>query len=413
MSKNESSWQKVRLDGIGESLIGLTYSPDNVKRSGTLVLRSSNIQSGRLTFDDVVYVNSTIPDKIRVREDDILICVRNGSRRLIGKSVLLDRRVVGQTFGAFMAVYRSEANPYLQYFFQSDDFKRQIDEHLGATINQITNGSLNSFIVALPNAAEQREIVSRLSDVDRYIATLERLIAKKQVVKQGMMQQLITGRTRLPGFTESWRTSSLGAIGNCLRGVSYDPNFDLSPNDRPFTVRLLRSNNIQNGHLELRDVQFVHERKVNKKQLVRHNDILVCLANGSKDLVGKSAILQFPTGARKYTFGAFMGIFRTDKRLADPRFIANLLQAKSFRDMLDVALAGSSINNLRPGDVEAFVTKMPPMAEQGAIADTLSDAELEIQLLNVRLIKARSIKKGMMQELLTGRTRLPAAEASL
>src|SRR6185437_2187781 len=118
-STPEAAWPRVRLGEIGQSLIGLTYEPNNVKRSGTLVLRSSNIQDGRLAFDDNIFVDCWIPDRIRVRENDILICVRNGSRRLIGKSVLLDDRIVGQTFGAFMAVYRSQANPFLQYFFQS------------------------------------------------------------------------------------------------------------------------------------------------------------------------------------------------------------------------------------------------------------------------------------------------------
>ena len=155
-------WPVVRLGDLGQSLISLTYSPSNVKPSGTLVLRSSNIQNGRLAFEDNVHVDCAIPEHIRVRENDILICVRNGSRRLIGKSVMLDRRVVGQTFGAFMAVFRSDANPFLRYFFQSNDFKRQIDEHLGATINQITNASLNSFVVSLPSAREQQAILARL-----------------------------------------------------------------------------------------------------------------------------------------------------------------------------------------------------------------------------------------------------------
>lgn len=199
-------------------LIGLTYSPSNVKRSGTLVLRSSNIQDGELAFDDNVYVDCAIPEKIRTRENDILICVRNGSRRLIGKSAILDRRVSGQTFGAFMAVYRSDLNPFLRYFFQSDDFKRQIDEHLGATINQITNGSLNGFVVTLPSKSEQQAITERLQDVDRLIATLKRLISKKQAIKQGMMQELLTGNTRLRGFTGKWESKTIGQLCVSIRG---------------------------------------------------------------------------------------------------------------------------------------------------------------------------------------------------
>ena len=221
MSSTASAiWAKARLGDIGHSLIGLTYSPNDVKRSGTLVLRSSNIQGGRLSFNDNVYVGGPIPDRLRVRESDILICVRNGSRRLIGKSVMLDRRVVGQTFGAFMTVFRSDANPYLQYFFQSDAFKRQIDEHLGATINQITNKSLNGFVVALPSSNEQKAIAASLTDVDHYIAALERMIAKKKAMRHGVMQQLLTGTTRLPGFTTVWQEVCLRTAGSTYGGLS-------------------------------------------------------------------------------------------------------------------------------------------------------------------------------------------------
>ena len=155
MTTTPTDWTTTKLGEIGEVLIGLTYDPSSVRRAGTLVLRSSNIQDGILAFDDNVYVECAIPERIRLRDGDILICVRNGSRRLIGKSAVLDKRVEGETFGAFMAVFRSRVNLYLRYFFQSADFKRQIDAHLGATINQITNGSLKSFIVGLPEEPER------------------------------------------------------------------------------------------------------------------------------------------------------------------------------------------------------------------------------------------------------------------
>ncbi|MGW0019931.1 restriction endonuclease subunit S [Rhodococcus sp. NPDC003382] len=407
-----AGWPRVRLGEIGQSLIGLTYSPSNVKRSGTLVLRSSNIQNGSLSFDDNVYVDSIIPEKIRVRENDILICVRNGSRRLIGKSVLLDHRAVGQTFGAFMAVYRSDANPFLQYFFQSDDFKIQIDEHLGATINQITNGSLNSFTVALPSAAEQAQIVATLGSIDNLVSTLERLLAKKQAIKQGMMQQLVTGRTRLPGFADPWTETRLGTLGKCIRGVGYDPGQDLSSSDRPHTIRLLRSNNVQRSRIDRDGLQFVHERRVAPSQVLEYGDIVICMANGSRALVGKAARFEPAVGEPRYTFGAFMGAFRTDKSIASSRFVAEILETHAFRGWLDVILSGSSINNLRPGDVEGFTTIIPGLTEQMAIADTLADADAEINLLHERLRKARDTKTGMMQQLLTGRTRLPVEAAS-
>jgi type I restriction enzyme, S subunit len=191
-------WKTTRLGEIGESLIGLTYKPSEVRSHGTLVLRSSNVQNGTLRFDDNVFVEAEIPDRIMVREGDILICVRNGSRDLIGKCVKIGSEAEGMTFGAFMAVFRSAFHNFVYHQFQSDMMKRQIHEHLGATINQITNKSLNSFEIPMPpTEAEQQAVANVLTDMDREINALETRIAKARQIKQGMMQELLTGRIRL------------------------------------------------------------------------------------------------------------------------------------------------------------------------------------------------------------------------
>jgi len=191
-------WEVKRLGEIGESIIGLTYAPSDVRESGVLVLRSSNVSDGGLRFDDNVFVSKDINDRIMVRSGDILTCVRNGSRDLIGKCAKIDERCVGMTFGAFMAVFRTPFHNFVFHQFQSNILKRQIHEHLGATINQITNKSLNSFEVPLPqDRAEQTAIAAVLSDMDAEIAALDAKLAKARAVKQGMMHNLLTGRIRL------------------------------------------------------------------------------------------------------------------------------------------------------------------------------------------------------------------------
>jgi type I restriction enzyme S subunit len=198
LSGFSGQWVPKALGDIGECLIGLTYRPSDVREHGTLVMRSSNIQDGRLAFDDNVFVETDIPHRIILRRDDILVCVRNGSRDLIGKSALIDDRAVGMAFGAFMAVFRSPTNRFVLHFFKSDNFIRQVNEHLGATINQITNKSLNSFKMLLPpTEGEQSAIAEVLSDMDAEIEALEAKLAKARMIKQGMMQELLTGRIRL------------------------------------------------------------------------------------------------------------------------------------------------------------------------------------------------------------------------
>jgi len=194
----KGKWDTKRLGEIGESLIGLTYSPKDVRANGVLVLRSSNVKNGTLAFEDNVFVETDIPERIMVRPGDILICVRNGSRNLIGKCAKIDERAVGMTFGAFMAVFRTEYHGFIFHQFQSDLIAQQIDEHLGATINQITNKSLNSFAVPFPlDDAERNSVSQILTDMDSEIVATEATLAKARQIKQGMMHNLLTGKIRL------------------------------------------------------------------------------------------------------------------------------------------------------------------------------------------------------------------------
>ena len=258
---------------------------------------------------------------------------------------------------------------------------------------------------AVPTLAEQRAIAEVLSDVDSLLDTLDALIAKKRVVKHAAMQQLLTGETRLPGFSGEWKTKQLGSIGRCLRGVSYDPTTDLASYDKEGTVRLLRANNVQGAVVTVTDIQYVESHRVADFQVMQPDDILICMANGSKALVGKAGLFRIQDGYT-YAFGAFMGCFRVDSTLADARFVFYLLQTGEFRDYIGLVLAGSSINNLKPRDIEEAGFRLPARDEQTAIADILSDMDAEIEALEQRRDKVRAIKQGMMQELLTGRVRL-------
>ena len=123
------------MGSIGEPLIGLTYSPSDVARHGTLVLRSSNVQGGRLAFEDNVFVQMDVPDRAIAKAGDVLICVRNGSRRLIGKCAMIDKQTAGSAFGAFMSVFRSKHRRFVYLQFKSAMIQRQIGKMvLGATI---------------------------------------------------------------------------------------------------------------------------------------------------------------------------------------------------------------------------------------------------------------------------------------
>jgi len=179
LSKIPNHWKVKRLKYLGEAIIGLTYSPDDVvnKDEGVLVLRSSNIQNKQLAFDNNVYVSKNVPEKLLTQEGDILICARNGSRALIGKNAQIDGKAAGVTFGAFMSIFRSSYNDYLSKVFNSPLFEYQSGSFLTATINQLTTGNLNSFEIPLPPEAERKKIANFL---DHETAKIDTLIEKQQ-----------------------------------------------------------------------------------------------------------------------------------------------------------------------------------------------------------------------------------------
>jgi type I restriction enzyme, S subunit len=141
------------------------------------------------------------------------------------------------------------------------------------------------------------------------------------------------------------------------------------------------------------------------RQILKKDDILICMANGSKTLVGKADVFNVSNGY-EYTFGASMGCYRTEATEANPTFIFYLFQTGRYRDYINNLLAGSSINNLRPRSIESLEFDMPTAPEHTAIAAILSDMDTELAKLVARRDKTRGLKQAMMQELLTGRIRL-------
>ena len=196
-------WKIVRLKFLGESFIGLTYSPVELvdKNEGIFVLRSSNIQNGKFTTEDNVYVNKEIPEKLILKKGDILLCSRNGSAELIGKNILIDEQSAGNTFGAFMTVFRSKLNYYLYYFFNSNVFKSQTSLFATSTINQLTNSILSNLTIAYPESLdEQKRIIEHIktetATIDTAIAKAEREIELIREYKEAMIAEAVMGKRK-------------------------------------------------------------------------------------------------------------------------------------------------------------------------------------------------------------------------
>ena len=199
-------WEVKRLKLLGEAIIGLTYDPSEIvdENEGTLVLRSSNVQGGKIVFNDNVFVNKSIPEKLVTRNGDILICSRNGSRALIGKNAVIGNEAKGLTFGAFMTIFRSTYNDYLAYVFNSSLFEFQSGSFLTSTVNQLTIETLNNFEVPFPSITEQTAIVSFLDQettkIDHLIVAAEKSVVLLQECRSSLISAAVTGKIDVRGY---------------------------------------------------------------------------------------------------------------------------------------------------------------------------------------------------------------------
>ena len=200
-------WEVKRMKFLGNAIIGLTYSPTQMvdKGEGTLVLRSSNVQNGKITYDDCVYVTTEIPEKKRTKIGDILICSRNGSIKLVGKNALIDEKSSNESFGAFMTIIRSPYFNYLHYYLNSSSFKAQSGMFFTSTINQLTTGVLNQIIVSIPKTIdEQNKIVkfiqTETAKLEKTIITIEKEISLVEEYKTALIAEAVTGKIDVRNF---------------------------------------------------------------------------------------------------------------------------------------------------------------------------------------------------------------------
>jgi type I restriction enzyme, S subunit len=382
---------------------------------GTPTLSLSATTQGRLVLDvdTVKYLNEVVraSSPLFLRTGDVLV-QRSNTIDLVGTTAVFDGPENMFVYPDLMMRLRFRSAITGRWFWRYANsvggrrYFQSVAAGSTGSMPKISGSHLREMRFPSPPLREQFVVTTAVDECDALIEFLGLTIAKKRDLKQAAMQQLLTGQTRLPGFEGEWTEVRMGSLGECVRGVTYDPDSDLAPRDSDDTIRLLRANNVQDGIIVDEEIQFVRSSRVSTAQFLRDDDLLICMANGSKALVGKSAPFRSRLEGR-YTFGAFMASFRPFASVVEPKLVPYLFMTEHYRKHIAVLLAGSSINNLTPKSVEAHYVLLPEdRAEQRAIAEVLSDMDAEIEALEARVEKTRMLKQGMMQELLTGRVRL-------
>jgi len=262
----------------------------------------------------------------------------------------------------------------------------------------VNRNDLHAEMVALPvDIEEQRAIATALSDVDGLLDGLDLLIAKKRDLKQAAMQQLLTGQTRLPGFRGEWEVKYLKKIVETP--VTDGPH--LTPQFFNDGIPFLSVNNLVANKIDLGDLRFISQQDhevFSRKCKPQKGDILL----GKAASVGKVAIVELTS---EFNIWSPIALIRVSGSHC-ARFIYYQLQSADLISQITLLTNSSSQGNIGMGDIERLTLKLPSHPEQSAIASVLTEMDAEITALVQRRDKTRALKQAMMQELLTGRTRL-------
>ena len=280
---------------------------------------------------------------------------------------------------------------------------RHVSRHLGNP--KLMNDVMKRIRVALPSSkAEQDAIAAALSDVEALLAGLDRLIAKKRDLKQAAMQQLLTGQTRLPGFQGDWELKRLGDHVRFLKN-GVNSRAELSTND---SVKYLHYGDIHvatGATLDPLSLPCLSEQKARSLDRLADGDLV--FVDASEDIDGVGKAVEIAGASRSELVSGLHTIaVRFDQSILANGFKAYLQFCPPFRQHLRRLAAGTKVFATNRGHIATAEMPLPSIAEQTAIATVLSEMDAELTALEARRDKTRALKQGMMQELLTGRTRL-------
>lgn len=280
----------------------------------------------------------------------------------------------------------------------------------GSGTGVLETGPLKRLPIWLPALSEQARVVKILDHVEGQVAALERLIAKKKAIKQGIMQQLLTGETRLPGFVGPWQSVVLGDV------VSYVKTIALSRAqlDESSPLRYLHYGDIHTARTVVLDAAYMALPRATAALARTAGHLQVgdlVLVDASEDAAGVGKSLEITSVP---SAGIVPGLHtiaaRFDKAVIADGFKAYLQFIPTFRAALLRLAAGTKVLAITRSHISSVSLSLPNVDEQRAIALALRDCDTELDALHACLAKAKSIKQGMMRELLTGRTRLPVME---
>ena len=377
----------MKLKDLGDYFIGLTYKPESVTKEGTIVLRSGNIQGGKLDLSDIIRVNTNIREKQYVRPGDILMCSRNGSAKLVGKSTLIPDIDEPMTFGAFMTVFRTPYNEYLRFFFRSDSFRKQLLSSKTTTINQITINMLDNIDIDLPEKSTRDErctILNRILKVidakEKQLSTLDNLIKARFVEMFGTIHD----------NKFAFRIMTIQDVCEPIKdGTHQTPEYtDVDENG----FRFLSSKDVTSGRIDWNHLKFIPEKlhkELYSRIAPRKGDLLLA-KNGT---TGIAAIVD-----RDEVFDIYVSLALLRPTIVDSTYLWGAINSTETKEQFDASLKGIGVPNLHLGEIKKTRIIVPPIEKQQEFATFVTQINKSKSVIQKSLDETQLLFDSLMQK---------------
>ncbi|WP_127466462.1 restriction endonuclease subunit S [Streptomyces sp. B27] len=413
MSNIPAGWISTTVGQSVDILTGFPFASARFSDTGVRLIRGSNVKRGKLDWSPGLtkywQTHEAALRHLLLNEGDVVIAMDGA---LVGRSFA---RISRSDLPAYLvqrvARLRSTSmdQSLLYQWIRSGYFAQHVDSVKTHTaIPHISPRNIKDFQIAIPvSTQEQQRISDALSAADDLIITLERLITKKQAIKLGVMQQLLTGRSRLPGFTKPWEEHLIGRFLEFKNGLNKGSEFFGSGTPIVNFMDVMNGPVITAANLSGR---VTLSRDEIRRFSAKKGDIFFTRTSETVEEVGTAAVLV--DDVQDAVFSGFILRGRPRTTDCDSQFLAYLFQTDRVRRQVTSAATYTTRALTNGKSLSRIVVQVPSLDEQNAISSVLEDNESEISALERRLKKAADTKQGMMQQLLTGRTRLPVEEGS-
>ncbi len=376
-------WEQRKLPEFVEFFNGLTYMPNDVRESGTLVLRSSNVKNGEIVDADNVYVESEKATSENVKVGDIIIVVRNGSRALIGKHAEIKENMPNTVIGAFMSGIRSKHSSFVNALLDTSQFEKEIEKNMGATINQITGYMFSKMEFMIPSSAEQVRIGDYFKSLAHLITLHQRKCDETKKLKKYMLQKMFpqngmkVPEIRFGGFTGDWEQRKLGEVCEVTMGQS--PNGS-TYSDEPSDYILVQ------GNADLKDGWVFPRIWTTQKTKTAQAGDLIMSVRAPAGAMGKTAYdVVLGRGVAGIKGNEFL--YQTLVKFDSDGYWKKLAAGSTFESVNSDAVKGAVL--LVPQDVE----------EQEKIGQYFSNLDHLITLHQRKCDELMKIKKYMLQNM--------------